>query len=83
MMYILSDPQNPKFRKTRFKGGGGRKPNIGGGGLGYRERPGLGMESPVSATLRLGHTVQFLSCILAWGWGWLEGVSFQVQVQQT
>uniref|UniRef100_A0A8C4PWR5 ATP-dependent RNA helicase DDX42 n=2 Tax=Eptatretus burgeri TaxID=7764 RepID=A0A8C4PWR5_EPTBU len=42
--------QNPKFRKTRFKGGGGRKPNIGGGGLGYRERPGLGMESPASAS---------------------------------
>uniref|UniRef100_A0A8C6TS38 DEAD (Asp-Glu-Ala-Asp) box helicase 42 n=1 Tax=Neogobius melanostomus TaxID=47308 RepID=A0A8C6TS38_9GOBI len=37
--------QNPWFRKSRFKGGKGRKLNIGGGGLGYRERPGLGAES--------------------------------------
>ncbi|XP_032801650.1 ATP-dependent RNA helicase DDX42 [Petromyzon marinus] len=37
--------QNPWFRKTRFKGGRGRKLNVGGGGLGYRERPGLGSES--------------------------------------
>uniref|UniRef100_A0A3B3RGF3 ATP-dependent RNA helicase DDX42 n=1 Tax=Paramormyrops kingsleyae TaxID=1676925 RepID=A0A3B3RGF3_9TELE len=34
--------QNPWFRKSRFKGGKGKKLNIGGGGLGYRERPGLG-----------------------------------------
>uniref|UniRef100_A0A8C5AQE5 RNA helicase n=1 Tax=Gadus morhua TaxID=8049 RepID=A0A8C5AQE5_GADMO len=34
--------QNPWFRKSRFKGGKGKKMNIGGGGLGYRERPGLG-----------------------------------------
>uniref|UniRef100_A0A8C4EWQ7 RNA helicase n=1 Tax=Dicentrarchus labrax TaxID=13489 RepID=A0A8C4EWQ7_DICLA len=31
--------QNPWFRKSRFKGGKGKKPNIGGGGLGYKERP--------------------------------------------
>ncbi|OXB60795.1 hypothetical protein ASZ78_005233 [Callipepla squamata] len=37
--------QNPWFRKSRFKGGKGKKLNIGGGGLGYRERPGLGSES--------------------------------------
>ncbi|XP_067220905.1 ATP-dependent RNA helicase DDX42-like, partial [Chanodichthys erythropterus] len=37
--------QNPWFRKSRFKGGKGKKINIGGGGLGYRERPGLGSES--------------------------------------
>ncbi|XP_026205741.1 ATP-dependent RNA helicase DDX42 isoform X2 [Anabas testudineus] len=37
--------QNPWFRKSRFKGGKGKKLNIGGGGLGYRERPGLGAES--------------------------------------
>ncbi|KAG7272646.1 hypothetical protein CRUP_008474 [Coryphaenoides rupestris] len=37
--------QNPWFRKSRFKGGKGKKMNIGGGGLGYRERPGLGAES--------------------------------------
>uniref|UniRef100_A0A8C9RM21 ATP-dependent RNA helicase DDX42 n=1 Tax=Scleropages formosus TaxID=113540 RepID=A0A8C9RM21_SCLFO len=36
--------QNPWFRKSRFKGGKGKKLNIGGGGLGYRERPGLGAE---------------------------------------
>lgn len=41
-------PQNPWFRKSRFKGGKGKKMNIGGGGLGYRERPGLGAESSVS-----------------------------------
>ena len=40
--------QNPWFRKSRFKGGKGKKLNIGGGGLGYRERPGLGSESSVS-----------------------------------
>ncbi|CAJ1076310.1 LOW QUALITY PROTEIN: ATP-dependent RNA helicase DDX42 [Xyrichtys novacula] len=37
--------QNPWFRKSRFKGGKGKKLNIGGGGLGYKERPGLGAES--------------------------------------
>uniref|UniRef100_A0A7N9AWT0 ATP-dependent RNA helicase DDX42 n=1 Tax=Mastacembelus armatus TaxID=205130 RepID=A0A7N9AWT0_9TELE len=37
--------QNPWFRKSRFKGGKGKKLNIGGGGLGYRERPGLGERS--------------------------------------
>uniref|UniRef100_A0A8C0FG12 ATP-dependent RNA helicase DDX42 n=1 Tax=Bubo bubo TaxID=30461 RepID=A0A8C0FG12_BUBBB len=37
--------QNPWFRKSRFKGGKGKKLNIGGGGLGYRERPGLGSEN--------------------------------------
>ncbi|RVE69850.1 hypothetical protein OJAV_G00082100 [Oryzias javanicus] len=36
--------QNPWFRKSRFKGGKGKKLNIGGGGLGYKERPGLGAE---------------------------------------
>uniref|UniRef100_A0A4W6CFI5 ATP-dependent RNA helicase DDX42 n=2 Tax=Lates calcarifer TaxID=8187 RepID=A0A4W6CFI5_LATCA len=39
--------QNPWFRKSRFKGGKGKKLNIGGGGLGYRERPGLGAESSI------------------------------------
>ncbi|XP_067220812.1 ATP-dependent RNA helicase DDX42-like [Chanodichthys erythropterus] len=43
--------QNPWFRKSRFKGGKGKKINIGGGGLGYRERPGLGSESTVSLTI--------------------------------
>lgn len=45
---IFFSPQNPWFRKSRFKGGKGKKLNIGGGGLGYRERPGLGAESSVS-----------------------------------
>lgn len=45
--------QNPWFRKSRFKGGKGKKLNIGGGGLGYRERPGLGAESSVSYSLLL------------------------------
>ncbi|XP_071949373.1 ATP-dependent RNA helicase DDX42-like [Antedon mediterranea] len=34
--------QNNRFRKSRFKGGRGKRLNQGGGGLGYRERPGLG-----------------------------------------
>ncbi|KAF3699853.1 ATP-dependent RNA helicase DDX42 [Channa argus] len=37
--------QSPWFRKSRFKSGKGKKLNIGGGGLGYRERPGLGADS--------------------------------------
>ncbi|XP_053555604.1 ATP-dependent RNA helicase DDX42 [Bombina bombina] len=37
--------QNSWFRKSRFKAGKGKKLNIGGGGLGYRERPGLGAEN--------------------------------------
>uniref|UniRef100_A0AAQ5Z1T7 ATP-dependent RNA helicase DDX42 n=1 Tax=Amphiprion ocellaris TaxID=80972 RepID=A0AAQ5Z1T7_AMPOC len=43
--------QNPWFRKSRFKGGKGKKLNIGGGGLGYRERPGLGERSSSSSSL--------------------------------
>lgn len=50
--------QNAWFRKSRFKGGKGKKLNIGGGGLGYRERPGLGSENTVSSyyssALRVG-----------------------------
>ncbi|KAK3930300.1 ATP-dependent RNA helicase DDX42 [Frankliniella fusca] len=34
--------QSAWFRKSRFKGGKGKKLNIGGQGLGFRERPGLG-----------------------------------------
>ncbi|KAJ8414221.1 hypothetical protein AAFF_G00050910 [Aldrovandia affinis] len=37
--------QNAWFRKSRFKAGKGKKLNIGGGGLGYRERPGLGADT--------------------------------------
>ncbi|XP_078386002.1 ATP-dependent RNA helicase DDX42 isoform X2 [Cetorhinus maximus] len=36
--------QNPWFRKSRYKAGKGKRMNIGGGGLGYRERPGLGSD---------------------------------------
>ncbi|XP_055079873.1 ATP-dependent RNA helicase DDX42 isoform X2 [Periophthalmus magnuspinnatus] len=42
--------QNPWFRKSRFKGGKGKKLNIGGGGLGYKERPGLGADSSGSSS---------------------------------
>uniref|UniRef100_A0A3B3CQ76 DEAD (Asp-Glu-Ala-Asp) box helicase 42 n=1 Tax=Oryzias melastigma TaxID=30732 RepID=A0A3B3CQ76_ORYME len=42
--------QNPWFRKSRFKGGKGKRLNIGGGGLGYKERPGLGAESSVTSS---------------------------------
>lgn len=34
--------QSAWFRKSRFKGGKGKKLNVGGQGLGFRERPGLG-----------------------------------------
>ena len=34
--------QSAWFRKSRFKSGKGKKMNISGRGLGYRERPGLG-----------------------------------------
>ncbi|XP_072270652.1 ATP-dependent RNA helicase DDX42 isoform X1 [Pyxicephalus adspersus] len=37
--------QNAWFRKSRFKSGKGKKLNVGGGGLGYRERPGLGADN--------------------------------------
>lgn len=35
--------QSVWFRKSRFKSGKGKALNVGGNGLGYRERPGLGM----------------------------------------
>ncbi|XP_064647593.1 ATP-dependent RNA helicase DDX42-like [Lineus longissimus] len=35
--------QNPWFKKTRFRHGKAKKMNIGGQGLGFRERPGLGV----------------------------------------
>ncbi|KAG8268476.1 ATP-dependent RNA helicase ddx42 [Homalodisca vitripennis] len=34
--------QSAWFRKSRFKGGKGKSLNVGGAGLGFRERPGLG-----------------------------------------
>lgn len=34
--------QSTWFRKSRFKSGKGKKVNISGRGLGYKERPGLG-----------------------------------------
>lgn len=34
--------QNAWFRKSRFKSGKGKSINVGGKGLGFRERPGLG-----------------------------------------
>ncbi|KAM4531713.1 ATP-dependent RNA helicase DDX42 isoform 1-T1 [Odontesthes bonariensis] len=52
--------QNPWFRKSRFKGGKGKKLNIGGGGLGYKERPGLGSEgSERSSSSLLSSTSSF------------------------
>uniref|UniRef100_A0A3Q3LAX1 ATP-dependent RNA helicase DDX42 n=1 Tax=Labrus bergylta TaxID=56723 RepID=A0A3Q3LAX1_9LABR len=53
--------QNPWFRKSRFKSGKGKKLNIGGGGLGYRERPGLGAESSVSPYTPLCGCIQWPS----------------------
>lgn len=40
-MYICF--QSAWFRKSRFKSGKGKSLNIGGAGLGFRERPGLGL----------------------------------------
>ncbi|XP_060066289.1 ATP-dependent RNA helicase DDX42-like [Ylistrum balloti] len=37
--------QNPWFSKSRFKQGKGKRLNVGGKGLGFKERPGLGAES--------------------------------------
>ncbi|XP_054462774.1 ATP-dependent RNA helicase DDX42 [Anoplopoma fimbria] len=51
--------QNPWFRKSRFKSGKGKKLNIGGGGLGYRERPGLGAESSERSGNFLSSTSSF------------------------
>ncbi|XP_071446281.1 ATP-dependent RNA helicase DDX42 [Hetaerina americana] len=53
--------QSSWFRKSRFKSGHGKKLNVGGRGLGYRERPGLGASAASegsvtgsAATLRIG-----------------------------
>lgn len=54
----LFSPQNPWFRKSRFKAGKGKRLNIGGGGLGYKERPGLGSESSVSCHFSVFSTLQ-------------------------
>ncbi|XP_068435462.1 ATP-dependent RNA helicase DDX42 [Clinocottus analis] len=51
--------QNPWFRKSRFKGGQGKRMNIGGGGLGYRERPGLGADSSERSSNFLSSTSSF------------------------
>ncbi|XP_021376341.1 ATP-dependent RNA helicase DDX42-like, partial [Mizuhopecten yessoensis] len=37
--------QNPWFSKSRFKQGKGKRLNMGGKGLGFKERPGLGADS--------------------------------------
>ncbi|XP_041478434.1 ATP-dependent RNA helicase DDX42-like [Lytechinus variegatus] len=37
--------QNPYFKKSRYRAGKGKRLNIGGGGLGYRERPSGGGSS--------------------------------------
>lgn len=37
--------QSSWFRKSRFKGGKGKSINVGGAGLGYKERPGFGSAS--------------------------------------
>ncbi|KAK3108954.1 hypothetical protein FSP39_019665 [Pinctada imbricata] len=37
--------KNPWFKKSRVKQGKGKKMNVGGKGLGFKERPGLGSES--------------------------------------
>lgn len=42
--------QSPWFRKSRFKSGKGKNLNVGGCGLGFRERPGLGLTDSHSST---------------------------------
>lgn len=39
---ILNSLQNPWFKKSRYRQGRAKKINVGGKGLGFRERPGLG-----------------------------------------
>lgn len=58
-LYCLQSIQNAWFRKSRFKGGKGKKLNIGGGGLGYRERPGLGSENTVSWEYKSNLRIEF------------------------
>lgn len=50
--------QNAWFRKSRFKSGNAKNMNVGGRGLGYRERPGLAApsEPTESASTTLGGT---------------------------
>uniref|UniRef100_A0A069DW43 RNA helicase n=1 Tax=Panstrongylus megistus TaxID=65343 RepID=A0A069DW43_9HEMI len=43
--------QSAWFRKSRFKSGKGKSLNVGGAGLGFRERPGLGASEPSVAPL--------------------------------
>ncbi|XP_037076122.1 ATP-dependent RNA helicase DDX42-like [Pollicipes pollicipes] len=50
--------QNAWFRKSRFKSGQGKNLNVGGRGLGYRERPGLAAASePTETTGSAGSTL--------------------------
>lgn len=48
--------QNAWFRKSRFKSGEGKNLNVGGRGLGYRERPGLGSTGTEKSDKNLGGT---------------------------
>lgn len=50
--------QSSWFRKSRFKCGKGKAIAVGGAGLGYKERPGLGTSTPSSSG---GHSNNFSS----------------------
>ncbi len=49
----ISGFQNQWFSKTRHQQSKAKKLSIGGTGLGFRERPGLGSGSSVSTVLRM------------------------------
>ena len=50
------------FRKSRFKSGQGRKPNVGGRGLGYNDKPSTGTSNVSGANLTRASPVRFSSC---------------------
>lgn len=51
--------QSAWFRKSRFKSGQGRKPNVGGRGLGYNDKP---SNSSSTSSARPSAVIFFLLC---------------------
>ncbi|XP_047112962.1 ATP-dependent RNA helicase DDX42 isoform X2 [Schistocerca piceifrons] len=49
--------QSAWFRKSRFKSGKGKPANVGGRGLGYREKPGIGSHETQSLNTGLGDLI--------------------------
>jgi len=49
--------QSAWFRKSRFKGGKGRKPNVGGRGLGYSDKTSATGANAIAVTSRPPHVL--------------------------